>query len=508
VALGSDLKKQMKPEEVEELLDGLEKLLDRTKVLYEQYFMGIQKIAPMQLHRDIERRVRDLMQQQIRNTSLRFRFTTISQKYGAYNTYWKRTLREIEQGKYVRDLVRVKRKADELGEDLPEELLVKLPKLVQDRIRRDRARMAERARRSAAPEAISRSGELVTRSSPPVHEIDEEEAATLGESLVEEAPSLFGAGDLDIDGLFHALTAPTEDGSPPAVAPSVSRKARETAARVREAPTSAEAPVATEAPEAREAPDGRDGREATQAGADSLEASERTKAPEARDARDATAPERDATGDARDAVPEPVSDATSEPERDAPKEPTATRTTTTAVGPPPVPRAGTSPPRPAATPPPIPQGARSVTVPLPKGLSQTRAPTAPPVQGFRVPPPPGTSRAATAPPPDKADRPEKPTGPAKPERPEAKASVPPAAAPAPPPGMDDKQCRELYTRYLKARQLVGEKNEDVTYEKLVSSLNKQASAIMTQHGARGVEFHVVVRGDRVVLKAKPLKPGK
>lgn len=74
--------------------------------------------------------------------------------------------------------------------------------------------------------------------------------------------------------------------------------------------------------------------------------------------------------------------------------------------------------------------------------------------------------------------------------------------------MDDRQCRELYTRYLKARQLVGEKNDDVTYEKLVSSLGKQAAAIMSQHGARGVEFNVVVRGDKVVLKAKPLKTDK
>jgi hypothetical protein len=74
--------------------------------------------------------------------------------------------------------------------------------------------------------------------------------------------------------------------------------------------------------------------------------------------------------------------------------------------------------------------------------------------------------------------------------------------------MDDRECRELYARYLKARQLVGESNDDVTYERLVTSLSKQASAIMNQHSARGVQFHVVVRGDKVVLKAKPLKPGK
>jgi hypothetical protein len=94
--------------------------------------------------------------------------------------------------------------------------------------------------------------------------------------------------------------------------------------------------------------------------------------------------------------------------------------------------------------------------------------------------------------------------------PPARPVVAPVAAkppgPPPPPGMDDKQCRDLYSRYLKARQLVGEKNDGVTYEKLVSSLGKQAAAIMTEHNARGVEFHVVVRGDKVVLKAKPIKP--
>jgi hypothetical protein len=39
----------------------------------------------------------------------------------------------------------------------------------------------------------------------------------------------------------------------------------------------------------------------------------------------------------------------------------------------------------------------------------------------------------------------------------------------------------------------------------MTTLNKQAPAIMKEHGARGVDFQVVVRGDKVVLKAKPVK---
>lgn len=134
--------------ELSEMLDALESLLERTKVLYEQYFMGIQKIAPAQLHKDIERKIRELTQEQIRNTALRFRLTTLTQKFGSYSTYWNRTMRAIEQGRYVRDLARVKRKADRRGEDIPDELVAAMPKRIRDRIRRDRERLAERTERA------------------------------------------------------------------------------------------------------------------------------------------------------------------------------------------------------------------------------------------------------------------------------------------------------------------------------------------------------------------------
>jgi hypothetical protein len=52
---------------------------------------------------------------------------------------------------------------------------------------------------------------------------------------------------------------------------------------------------------------------------------------------------------------------------------------------------------------------------------------------------------------------------------------------------------------------VGERTDNLSYDKLVSTLSKQAPAIMKQHNARGVEFNVVVKGDKVVLKAKPKK---
>src|SRR5262245_49517935 len=65
------------PLDIEEVLELLEQQLERLKVMYEQYFMGIQKMAPAQLHRDVDRGIRELMQMQIRNTALRYRFTNI-----------------------------------------------------------------------------------------------------------------------------------------------------------------------------------------------------------------------------------------------------------------------------------------------------------------------------------------------------------------------------------------------------------------------------------------------
>lgn len=92
--------------DVEELLDTVDQALDRLKTLYEQYFLGIQKQAPSFIHNDVERKLRDLAQMQLRNTGMRYRLATLQQKFGSYNAYWRRTLRQIENGTYARHLRR------------------------------------------------------------------------------------------------------------------------------------------------------------------------------------------------------------------------------------------------------------------------------------------------------------------------------------------------------------------------------------------------------------------
>jgi len=142
--------------DVEELLGELEKKLERVKILYEQYFMGIEKLEPQTLRKEITRRVLDLSQRYIKNTALRYRFSALNQKLGVYTNYWNRTIREIERGTYYRNVAKVARDAARRGVDAPDEVLRSLPARVRERILRERqvaAVQAERAGKAPAPAA-------------------------------------------------------------------------------------------------------------------------------------------------------------------------------------------------------------------------------------------------------------------------------------------------------------------------------------------------------------------
>ncbi len=98
----------MEQAQIEELVNELETRVDRLRSLYEQYFMGIEKMEPHVPKKDVERRFQTLRREQIRNTALRFRFHMTLQKYNTYQSYWMRIMRQIEDGTYKRDLVRAK----------------------------------------------------------------------------------------------------------------------------------------------------------------------------------------------------------------------------------------------------------------------------------------------------------------------------------------------------------------------------------------------------------------
>lgn len=92
--------------EVDHALEELEGRIERLKALYEQYFMGIEKLEPLVPRKDVDRRIQILRREQVRNTAQRFKFNTLIQRYNSFQQYWARVAREIENGTYHRDVAR------------------------------------------------------------------------------------------------------------------------------------------------------------------------------------------------------------------------------------------------------------------------------------------------------------------------------------------------------------------------------------------------------------------
>lgn len=91
-------------------LGELENRLERLRILYEQYFMGIEKREPGVQHKDVERRIAQLRKVRFQSTASRFKFQTMVQRFNTLQQYWTRTCREIENGTYHRHVQRAARR--------------------------------------------------------------------------------------------------------------------------------------------------------------------------------------------------------------------------------------------------------------------------------------------------------------------------------------------------------------------------------------------------------------
>ncbi|MEO6773435.1 MAG: MXAN_5187 C-terminal domain-containing protein [Kofleriaceae bacterium] len=210
--------------DVGELLDTVDKTLDRVKTLYEQYFLGIQKQAPSFIHNEVERKLRDLAQMQLRNTGLRYRLATLQQKFGSYNQYWRRTLRQIENGTYARQLSKVGRDAARSGAEIPEEILARMPKRMREQVQRDREQALAIARRHQQDQVAA-----AEQAEPP--EADGELVAMIKEptdvrrklKTTDGAHVLSADDDFDIDAFFAEVE---QHDDKPAVARAISARVR------------------------------------------------------------------------------------------------------------------------------------------------------------------------------------------------------------------------------------------------------------------------------------------
>lgn len=83
-------------------LDDLDNRISRLRVLYDQYFMGIERLEPQQ-QRGVVAKI--LLRSVIGNrgsTVLKFRFRSLQQRFVSYCSYWDRIVRLIEEGRIRR----------------------------------------------------------------------------------------------------------------------------------------------------------------------------------------------------------------------------------------------------------------------------------------------------------------------------------------------------------------------------------------------------------------------
>lgn len=96
----------------------LEVRMERVRSLYQQYFLGFEKIVPSVPHKDVERRMQSLRKVPIKNTARAFKLHTLIQRYNTYQQYWRRTCRDIENGTYRRHVQRAQQQV--MQQDLPD----------------------------------------------------------------------------------------------------------------------------------------------------------------------------------------------------------------------------------------------------------------------------------------------------------------------------------------------------------------------------------------------------
>ena len=89
-------------------------------------------------------------------------------------------------------------------------------------------------------------------------------------------------------------------------------------------------------------------------------------------------------------------------------------------------------------------------------------------------------------------------GPSMPPPPPRPSQPPPA-----PPSLSDESLRRLFHTYVRAREQCGEATAGLTYESVAQKIRTQVPALMEKHNARSVEFKVVIKGGKAVLKAVP-----
>jgi hypothetical protein len=96
------------PEKLQEELAAMDESIAELQVRYEKFFLGIDRRPPESDRKRVSERMRTLKSTLVKNTSLKFRLHTLFAKLISFERMWDRTLREMEDGTYRRDVFKAK----------------------------------------------------------------------------------------------------------------------------------------------------------------------------------------------------------------------------------------------------------------------------------------------------------------------------------------------------------------------------------------------------------------
>ena len=105
--------------EVAEEVDAVEVLLHALRGQYEQFFLGMEKRPPLKAHEQFRKRLSALRTVPARNSALSFRIQSLQAAASTYDRLWARTLQEMEDGTYRRDVFKARRRLKSSASELP-----------------------------------------------------------------------------------------------------------------------------------------------------------------------------------------------------------------------------------------------------------------------------------------------------------------------------------------------------------------------------------------------------
>jgi hypothetical protein len=494
--------------EIEMLVGELETRMDRLRALYDQYFMGIERLEPLVPRKDVERRMAVLRKEQIRNTGLRFKFQTLTQRFNTYQTYWIRISRQIEQGTYKRDVMRATAR---FGVDPMKERTA-----------------SEQDSASSSPSSAPR----VYIPDEPIEELQDGTAYLIPLDAEDDpfadltvppaapaAPRERFASTVKLD--LDELADPFEEHDPfpkpasPASAPKIrlaqrspvpkspppeAELHRDTERRMPIAPVSTPMRIAPRAATPSAAP--------SSPGEPKIVIAKRASIPDEAERRavsgPSAAPGAPAPPPSRPSLQRPGTLPGAGPALGpSPRPPAALPTT----GSPPrvtlqkpgtlpsaIPASASQKPAPAAAAPPV-AAASASPPPRPPAAHTPSAPTIPraaPAGPSTISDPPAPAPARSAPP--------RVAAPARSAPARAAVSAPPAPAPSRIGDLSGDRFGQIYSKYVETRRAHNEPTHAITREALAKQLSDSTERLKQKHGGKPIDFEVVVKDGKTILR--------